>query len=45
VALVPACIEECLVASVLGRLMRQVDRVIVCGDRSVDLTGDMAEFF
>ena len=45
VALVPACIEERYVASVLVRLRECVDRVIVCGDRSVDLTGDMAEFF
>jgi len=25
--------------------MKQVDRVIVCDDGSVDLRGDMAEFF
>ena len=43
VALVPAYNEEHYVASVLVRLMGQVDRVIVCDDGSVDLTGDIAE--
>ena len=32
-----------IVASVLVRLREYVDRVIVCDDGSVDLTGDMAE--
>jgi len=32
-----------IVASVLVRLMGRVDRVIVCDDGSVDLTGEMAE--
>ena len=43
VALVPAYNEEGYVASVLVRLMRQVDRVIVCDEGSVDLTGEIAE--
>jgi len=43
VALVPAFNEEHYVASVLVRLMGQVDGVIVCDDGSVDLTGDIAE--
>jgi len=43
VALVPAFNEERLVASVLARLLREVDRVIVCDDGSVDLTGEIAE--
>jgi len=40
---VPAYNEEHYVASVLVRLLKQVDRVIVCDDGSVDLTGDIAE--
>jgi len=43
VALAPAYNEERYVASVLVRLLRQVDRVIVCDDGSADLTGEMAE--
>ena len=43
VALVPAYDEERYVASVLVRLREYVDRVIVCDDGSVDLTGDIAE--
>jgi len=43
VALVPAFNEESYIASVLSRLFRQVDRVIVCDDGSVDLTGEIAE--
>jgi len=43
VALVPAFNEEHYVASVLVRLREYVDRVIVCDDGSVDLTGDIAE--
>ena len=43
VALVPAFNEESYVASVLVRLREYVDRVIVCDDGSVDLTGDIAE--
>jgi len=43
VALVPAFNEERLVASVLVRLRECVDRVIVCDDGSVDLTGEIAE--
>jgi len=43
VALVPAYNEEHYVASVLVRLREYVDRVIVCDDGSVDLTGDIAE--
>jgi len=43
VALVPAFNEERYVASVLVRLRECVDRVIVCDDGSVDLTGDIAE--
>jgi glycosyltransferase involved in cell wall biosynthesis len=43
VALVPAYNEEHYVASVLVRLMKVVDGVIVCDDGSVDLTGDIAE--
>ena len=39
----PAFNEEHYVASVLVRLMGQVDGVIVCDDGSVDLTGDIAE--
>ena len=35
--------EERYVASVLVRLRECVDRVIVCDDGSVDLTGDIAE--
>ena len=30
-------------ASLLARLLREVDRVIVCDDGSVDLTGEIAE--
>jgi len=30
-------------ASLLTRLLREVDRVIVCDDGSVDLTGEIAE--
>jgi glycosyltransferase involved in cell wall biosynthesis len=43
VALVPAYNEESHIASVLSRLMRQVDMVIVCDDGSTDLTGEIAE--
>ena len=43
VALVPAYNEEHYVSSVLVRLREYVDRVIVCDDGSVDLTGDIAE--
>ena len=43
VALVPAFNEERYVASVLVRLMKVVDRVVVCDDGSVDLTGEIAE--
>jgi len=43
VALVPAFNEERYVASVLVRLMKVVDRVIVCDDGSVDLTEEIAE--
>jgi len=43
VALVPAFNEERYVASVLVRLRECVDRVIVCDDGSVDLTGEIAE--
>ena len=43
VALVPAFNEEHYVASVLVRLMKVVDRVIVCDDGSVDLTAEIAE--
>jgi len=43
VALVPAYNEEHYVASVLVRLREYVDRVIVCDDGSVELTGDIAE--
>ena len=43
VALVPAFNEESYVASVLVRLREYVDRVIVCDDGSVDLTGGTAE--
>jgi len=43
VALVPAFNEEHYVASVLVRLREYVDRVIVCDDGSVDLTGEIAE--
>jgi len=43
VALVPVFNEEGYVASVLVRLMKVVDGVIVCDDGSVDLTGDIAE--
>jgi len=43
VALVPAFNEGRYVASVLVRLRECVDRVIVCDDGSVDLTGDIAE--
>ena len=39
----PAFNEERYVASVLVRLREYVDRVIVCGDGSMDLTGDIAE--
>ena len=43
VALMPAFDEERYVASVLVRLFREVDEVIVCDDGSMDLTGDIAE--
>ena len=43
VALVPAFNEERYVASVLVRLRACVDRVIVCDDGSLDLTGEIAE--
>ena len=43
VALVPAFNEEHYVASVLVRLRECVDRVIVCDEGSVDLTGGIAE--
>jgi len=43
VVLVPAYDEEGYMASVLVRLMKAVDRVIVCDDGSVDLTGETAE--
>jgi len=43
VALVPAYNEESHIASVLVRLMKVVDRVVVCDDGSVDLTGEIAE--
>ena len=43
VALVPAYNEEGYVASVLVRLLGLVDRVVVCDDGSVDLTGEIAE--
>jgi len=43
VACIPAFNEERYVASVLVRLRECVDRVIVCDDGSVDLTGDIAE--
>ena len=39
----PAFNEEHYVASVLVRLLGLVDRVIVCDDGSMDLTGDIAE--
>jgi len=39
VALVPAFNEDHYLASVLVRLRECVDRVIVCDDGSVDLTG------
>lgn len=39
----PAYNEEGYVASVLVRLMKVVDRVIVCDDWSMDLTGEIAE--
>ena len=42
-ALVPAFNEEHYVASVLVRLRECVDRVIVCDEGSVDLTGEVAE--
>ena len=42
-AFVSACYWEHIVASVLVRLRECVDRVIVCDDGSVDLTGDIAE--
>ena len=42
-ALMPAFDEERYVASVLVRLLREVDKVIVCDDGSMDLTGDIAE--
>ena len=41
VALVPAYNEEHCVASALGRLLRQVDRVVVYDDGSEDLTGEI----
>jgi len=43
VACIPAFNEGRYVASVLVRLRECVDRVIVCGDGSVDLTGEIAE--
>ena len=43
VALVPAFNEEGYIASVLVRLMKVVDGVIVCDDGSLDLTGEIAE--
>ena len=42
-ALVPAFNEEGYIASVLVRLMKVVDGVIVCDDGSLDLTGEIAE--
>ena len=43
VALVPAFNEESYIASVLSRLFRQVDRVIVCDDGSVGLMGQRGD--
>ena len=43
VACLPAFNEERYIASVLVRVRRMVDEVIVCDDGSVDLTGDIAE--
>lgn len=43
VACLPAFNEERYIASVLVRVRRMVDEVIVCDDGSMDLTGDIAE--
>lgn len=43
VACIPAFNEERSIGSVIVRTLKQVDRVIVCDDGSMDLTGEIAE--
>lgn len=43
VACIPAFNEERSIGSVLVRALKHVDRIIVCDDGSIDLTGDIAE--
>jgi glycosyltransferase involved in cell wall biosynthesis len=43
VACIPALNEERSIGSVIVRTLKHVDRVIVCDDGSMDLTGDIAE--
>jgi glycosyltransferase involved in cell wall biosynthesis len=43
VACVPAFNEEGSIGGVVVRALRYVDRVVVCDDGSVDLTGAIAE--
>ena len=43
VACIPAYDEEGRVGGVVVRAMKHVDRVVVCDDGSVDLTGAIAE--
>jgi len=43
VACIPAFNEERMIGGVVVRALRFVDRVVVCDDGSVDLTGEIAE--
>ena len=43
IAAIPAVDEEKTIAKVVIKSMRHVDRVIVCDDGSMDMTGDIAE--
>lgn len=43
VACIPAFNEERTIGGVVVRALRFVDRVVVCDDGSVDLTGAIAE--
>ena len=42
IACIPAFNEERTIGGVVVRTMRYVDRVVVCDDGSVDLTGEIA---
>ncbi|MEM4234770.1 MAG: glycosyltransferase family 2 protein, partial [Candidatus Methanomethylicaceae archaeon] len=43
IACIPAYNEERNIASVLLKTMKYVDKVIVCDDGSLDMTGEIAE--